>query len=128
MGVINLAYIDEILQSRKRQAAEYDKMLSLRKFHKPIIAEGVEFNHAYYPIVFESHDMMMKVKKALELEEIFPRRYFFPSLSSVNYVEKQTTPISDDISNRILCLPMYFQLSSIEIEMICRKILRVLNN
>ena len=71
---------------------------------------------------------MMKVKKALELDEIFPRRYFFPSLSTVNYVEKQNTPISDDISNRILCLPMYFQLSVIEIEMICRKILRVLNN
>ena len=128
MGVVNIEYVDEILQSRKRQAAEYDKMLSLKKIHKPKIADGVEFNHSYYPVVFESHEIMMRVKEALELDEIFPRRYFFPSLSSVNYVENQPTPISDDIAGRILCLPMYFQLSSIEIEMICRKILRVLNN
>lgn len=128
MGVVNIEYIGEILDSRKSQAKEYDKMLFSKSIQKPKIANHIEFNHSYYPVVFESHEMMMCVKKALELDEIFARRYFFPSLSSVNYVENQPTPISDDIAGRILCLPMYFELSSMEIEMICRKILRVINN
>ena len=61
----------------------------------------------------------MKVKKALELDEVFPRRYFYPSLSSLNYVQNYSTPIADDIASRILCLPMYYELTKVEIEMIC---------
>lgn len=128
MGVINLKYVDAILKSRKSQADAYDKMLKNVDLKRPKIASNVTFNHSYYPVVFESHDLMMKVKEALDLEEIFTRRYFYPSLSKVNFVESQSTPVSDDIANRILCLPMYFGLTDLEIEMICRKILRVINN
>jgi dTDP-4-amino-4,6-dideoxygalactose transaminase len=128
MGVLNLNYINDILLSRKTQAQQYDKMLFNSKLQQPKILEHVEFNHSYYPVVFESEEVLLKVKKELELEEIFPRRYFYPTLSSLNYVEKNETPIADDIAKRILCLPMYFELGKFEVEMICRKILRVLNN
>ena len=128
MGIVNLGYIDNILESRKIQASFYDSMLANASLKKPKIAQEVEFNHSYYPVVFESEEILLKVKKELELEEIFPRRYFYPTLSSLNYVEKNETPIADDIAKRILCLPMYFELGKFEVEMICRKVLRVLNN
>lgn len=128
MGIVNLRYIEEILKSRKTQAAAYDGMLLNANLKKPTIASEVSFNHAYYPVLFESQEIMMKVKQALDLEEIFTRRYFYPSLSSLKFVPHKETPIADDIASRILCLPMYFNLSKIEIEMVCRKILRVLNN
>ncbi|MGY6743457.1 MAG: DegT/DnrJ/EryC1/StrS family aminotransferase [Cecembia sp.] len=128
MGILNLNYIDQILTSRKNQVAFYDKMLSNVKIKKPKIDPKVDFNNAYYPIVFETHEVMMRVKKSLELKEIFPRRYFYPSLSSLNYIKKQETPVSDDIASRILCLPLFFELSELEIEMICRIILKTLNN
>jgi dTDP-4-amino-4,6-dideoxygalactose transaminase len=128
MGIVNLVYIEKILEARKRQADQYNEMLNHPMLKKPKIAENVSFNHAYYPIVFETHEMMMKVNQALELEGIFVRRYFYPSLSSLNYVDLQPTPASDSISSRILCLPMYYELSKFEIELICRKLLRVLNN
>jgi len=128
MGIVNLDYIDKILASRKEQSAIYDKMLQKANVKKLKIDSQTEFNHAYYPIVFESHELMIQVKKSLELKEIFPRRYFYPSLSSLNYVGENHTPISDDIASRILCLPLFFELSECEIEMVCRIILRVLNN
>ena len=79
-------------------------------------------------MIFPTHELMIRVKASLDLEEIFTRRYFYPSLSSLNYVAKHETPISDDVASRILCLPLYHTLSKSEIEMICRKILRILNN
>jgi dTDP-4-amino-4,6-dideoxygalactose transaminase len=50
----------------------------------------------------------LKVQKALNEKQIFPRRYFYPLLDTLSYIEpKQYSPISRDISNRILALPMY---------------------
>lgn len=127
MGIINLGYVNEILKSRKMHAGFYDAMFAKSNLQKPKISQDVVFNHSYYPVVFENEQVLLEVKKALELEEIFPRRYFFPTLSSLNYVEKFETPIADDISKRILCLPMYHELGKFEIDMICRKVLRVIN-
>lgn len=128
MGIVNLRYVDQLLEARKRQCGFYDDMLSKANLQKPKIASEVSFNYAYYPIVFESHDIMMRVKNTLEKNDIFPRRYFHPSLSKLNYVKETSTPVSDDIASRILCLPLYFELSEVEIDMISRRILRVLNN
>lgn len=128
MGIVNLRYIDEILNSRRTQAGYYNEMFKNASLIKPTIHQDVEFNHSYYPVVFESEEVLLMVKKELELEEIFPRRYFYPTLSSLNYVDKFETPKADNIAKRILCLPMYFELGKFEIEMICRKVLRILNN
>jgi dTDP-4-amino-4,6-dideoxygalactose transaminase len=128
MGIVNLEYVNQILESRKNQASYYNRYLTSANLSKPRIDVNTLFNHAYYPVVFESHEIMMRIKNILERAEIFPRRYFHPSLSSLNYVNASATPVADDNASRILCLPMYFELSEVEIEMICRHVLRVLNN
>lgn len=127
MGIVNLDYIDEIILSRKVQAANYDDILIKSNLIKPRINHEVDFNHSYYPVVFKNEEVLLSVKKELELNEIFPRRYFYPTLSSLNYVEKFYTPIADDISKRILCLPMYFELNFADIEKICKIILQIVN-
>lgn len=43
--------------------------------------------------------------------QIYPRRYFYPSLNTINYAKGQTMPISESIASRILCLPLYVGLS-----------------
>ena len=47
----------------------------------------------------------------LKINNIGSRRYFYPSLNKLNYIKsKIATPVSDDISRRILCLPVsYFE-------------------
>ncbi len=57
----------------------------------------------------------LKVQKALNEKQIFPRRYFYPSLDTLSYIEpKQYSPVSREISNRILALPMYPELTEEE--------------
>ena len=70
-------------------------------------------NYSYFPIILESEEQLKKVEKALNLKEIFPRRYFYPSLDTLTYINpKQFCEVSRDISSRILCLPMYAELDS----------------
>jgi dTDP-4-amino-4,6-dideoxygalactose transaminase len=65
---------------------------------------------------------MMEVKERLESLDIFPRRYFYPSLNKLPYVEYKACPVSEDISERILCLPLYSGLDEESVERIANLI------
>lgn len=127
-GLANLKYIKEILRKRKSLHQHYDiKLESLEVKHIKIQPEA-EFNYAYYPIIFNSEELLLKAINELTKNWIYPRRYFFPSLSTVNYVEQQDTPVTDDICRRVLCLPLYHDLQKEEVDLIARLLLRVQNN
>jgi len=118
MGLAVLPYIQEIIESRKEVVKTYDKNLNFEKLKKLVIREDTEWNYSYYPIIFENEKQLLKVQKALNKEQIFPRRYFYPSLNTLNYVEFAEMQNSEDISKRIMCLPIYKELRVSEIDMI----------
>jgi len=124
MGLCNLEYIDAILEKRAKQCVYYDELLEGLNVRRPEPIAGSKVNHAYYPILFESHEAMKTSKEALEVREISSRRYFHPSLSSLDYVPETETPVSDDVTERILCLPLFHELTREEQEMIARLLLR----
>ncbi len=128
MGLVNLKSVDDILRSRKEQSKTYDKELADLRVKKPKIQAGGEFNYSYYPVVFETEEALLRSITLLNGNWIYPRRYFYPSLSSLNYVKKSDTPISDDIAKRVLCLPLYHSLKAEEITFISRILLRSQNN
>lgn len=111
MGLCILDEMDEILNKRKNVYERYEKKLGeLVQFQ--ITNKDASKNYAYFPIVLKDEEQMFRVKDALNQEEVFPRRYFYPSLDTLNYIEpKQYSPISRKISTRILVLPMYPELS-----------------
>lgn len=126
MGLCNLKYIDSILQTRKKLSEYYDIQLKGLAIRRPTITPGSEYNYAYYPILLESEKVLKELIEALNFNKIFPRRYFYPSLSVMNYIHtKFDTPICDDIASRVLCLPLYHSLSQEEIAMICAHIKRI---
>ncbi len=127
MGIVNLGYVDAILKKRKLLFHNYDTLLKNLKIEKQILTPGSAYNHAYYPILFKDEEITVKMKEVLEQKEIFPRRYFYPSLSRLDYTSAQPAQISDDIASRILCLPLYHDLSFEEQELIARLMLRVQN-
>ena len=80
-------------------------------------------NYSYFPLVFDSEVTLLRVQKALNKNNIFPRRYFYPSLDSLSYIEpKQKCKVSRDISKRILCIPMYDSLAQDEQYLIIKTI------
>jgi dTDP-4-amino-4,6-dideoxygalactose transaminase len=128
MGLANFPFIDKILESRKRQSIQYSIMLKGLKVRQIKLNPEADFNYAYYPIVFESEDQLLKAVAELNLNRVTPRRYFYPSLNTLRYVDNQESINSEDLSKRILCLPLFYDLTKEEIDYICRLLLRVQNN
>ena len=128
MGLCNLKHINNILNKRADDHKRYDKWLSPLGLQKPTIDRFVKFNCAYYPVVFKSQEHCELIFKELKKHEIFARRYFYPVLSKVGYVNDLPVPVAESISKRILCLPLYHQLLEGEIDMICEIILRTMND
>ena len=118
MGLAVLPHMETILAERKRVVDFYNQNLDVTKVQTLKIRENTEWNYSYYPIVFEDEDTLLRVQKALNEEQIFPRRYFYPSLNTINYVENSSMPVSESIAARILCLPMYVELNQSDLEFI----------
>jgi len=124
MGLSNLKYITGIMERRKQQYEYYlSNLLNIGlKFQK--IRENTAYNYSYFPVLFKSEEILLKTKRELEINWIYARRYFYPSLSTLDYIEQAHTPIANDISNRILCLPIYHTLSVEEQDYVIRVIIR----
>lgn len=129
MGLCNLNYIDEILDKRKFLKKYYDHQLKGVALTQPIIHEGVDWNASYYPVLFKMESDLLRTSAALEKHYVYTRRYFFPALNSLAYLEnKKSLPEVESVTKRVLCLPMYHTLSSEEIDMITQVIQMTLNN
>lgn len=127
MGLLNLNHIEKIQQFRLKQYQRYDFWMPSLDAKKIEIRVGTTYNYAYYPVIFKNEDALLKAIELLNGHFIFPRRYFFPSLNSLKYVNSKQTPVCDDLCVRVLCLPLYHTLSTEEIDLICRLLLRAQN-
>lgn len=128
MGLCNLKHVEDILVARAACCATYDLKLATLKVAKPKIDSRSKWNHAYYPVIFDSEEQLLKSVEVLNGNWIYPRRYFYPVLNKLNYVRHQEMPIAEDISRRVLCLPLYYGLKEEDISIISRLLLRVQNN
>lgn len=129
MGLANLRYVDSIIQKRKELTEYYFAKLKNVSCYVPEWNKYASKNYAYFPIIFDSVELLKKVTKILSMHEIGTRRYFYPSLASaLPYLPYSKMPVTEDVSKRVLCLPLYNELSSEEIDLITRLILRVQNN
>ncbi|AIL64789.1 UDP-4-amino-4-deoxy-L-arabinose--oxoglutarate aminotransferase [Rickettsiales bacterium Ac37b] len=126
MGLCNLENIEAIIKKRYIIAKQYDDILLENNIlKKPTIPEYTEYNFAYYPIIFPSQEILLRVMNELKQENIYPRRYFYPSLTKLNYTHGHAK-VAEDISQRILCLPMYDSLSPQTIRKIANLILKTI--
>ncbi|MDB5160737.1 MAG: DegT/DnrJ/EryC1/StrS family aminotransferase [Candidatus Saccharibacteria bacterium] len=120
MGLCNLKYVDEIIKARKIASNLYTELLG-DSVRIPISREGVDYNYAYYPVLFKTEEQLIKKIKRLNEANIYPRRYFYPSLNKLSYLQEiQSCPVSEDIASRVACLPLYVGLSNEIIEKIAR--------
>jgi dTDP-4-amino-4,6-dideoxygalactose transaminase len=129
MGLCVYPYISEILESRKKLSETYDRYFKELKLsvRRPEIPVGTDYNYAYYPIVFDTEKQLLTVKDNLNAAYIYPRRYFYPSLNTLPYLEsRQALSVAESIASRVLCLPLYHDLPQESIKRICSIIAEVL--
>ncbi len=118
MGLCVLPKMADIIDSRKKSSAQYDTLLSI-KIKKLILPEGLIYNYGYYPILFSTEEKLLSAMQPLKMQNIFCRRYFYPSLNELNFLSYQSCEVSENISRRVLCLPFYYGMKSETIKKIC---------
>lgn len=111
MGLCVLDELESNLASRAEIWKTYAKALGSHYQLQKINPE-VQYNYAYFPMVFNTAENATQVIGKLKENGIVARRYFYPSLDTVDYFKiKEYQPISRNIASRILCLPLYNELT-----------------
>ncbi len=123
LGLVNLKYLDEVRADRKRKYAYYQKQLAASPFIDFQRFEEESYNYSYMPVLFDSEERLLDAVRKLGAKKIFPRRYFYPSLNRVRGFMDSALPIAESIAERILCLPLYYDLTTEEIDQIVKIII-----
>lgn len=116
MGLCVLDEIDTIIEERAKIWHHYQQSLKenlqLMQFNPQ-----ASKNYSYFPVVFDSEETLLEVKVALNKQGINPRRYFYPSLDTLDYLQPHDrNKVSRNISSRILCLPVYPRLEQFDLQ------------
>jgi dTDP-4-amino-4,6-dideoxygalactose transaminase len=107
MGLSVLPHMDRIVASRKKVVCLYNENLDFARVNALKLRAGAEWNYSYYPVIFETEAKLLAIQKNLNENGIFPRRYFYPSLNTIPYVNGGSMPVSESIASRVMCLPLY---------------------
>jgi dTDP-4-amino-4,6-dideoxygalactose transaminase len=129
MGLLQLKYIEDIIEKRKILSNLYKKYLkniSGIRFLEDL--KGVKHNYSYFPIFVNEkqygisrNELFEKLKK----EKIFARRYFYPLISqfpiyrNFDSAEQGTLEVAEKITDQVICLPIYPDLEPYIVEKIC---------
>ncbi|WP_028239384.1 DegT/DnrJ/EryC1/StrS family aminotransferase [Stutzerimonas azotifigens] len=107
MGLCILDDLDAILEQRAEIAHRYERTLG-EHFDLQRAQPGSQRNHGYFPLALRDEAQLLCVRAALNGQDINPRRYFYPSLDTLDYLQPQAPqPRSRALSDRVLCLPIY---------------------
>lgn len=121
MGLAVLEDIDLILAHRTALFELYLKELT-GYVRFPVWHEKSNYNGAYMAVTFSSAKQCSKVLEGLKNQNIIARRYFAPSLNTLDiYREHQTDscPISEHVASATICLPLYFNMTEKEVIHVC---------
>ena len=130
MGLCNLRHIDEEISKRKNVVEEYRKRLSgVKGIKLSKIQDDVQSNYAYFPVVFEDEfgKARDEIMDELAKNNIFTRKYFYPLTTDFecynNIYNSNDTPVAKYISDRVLTLPLFADLTLERVNEICDIIL-----
>lgn len=120
MGLCVLPEVQNIIAERKKISELYISTIQHKDISIPTKSiDKLDYNYAYFPVLFSSEEKLLYIKKILSDNDILTRRYFYPSLNMLPFLNKTNNClISENISNRILCLPLYVGLKDTDINKI----------
>ncbi|MCD6388168.1 MAG: DegT/DnrJ/EryC1/StrS family aminotransferase [Desulfobulbaceae bacterium] len=128
MGLHVLKYLPALIEKRRTLADRYRQRLkAIPGIHlPPQPPAGVDYNYAYFPIEVDEQEYGMsrdQLYENLKKYNVFARRYFYPLIC--DFACYQNVPVTDPlevargVAERILTLPIYFDLELEQVEGIC---------
>lgn len=127
MGLCNLRHLKDQIKKREDIYRRYcSNLASLDGIQLNKINQDVDSNYAYFPILVDktrfgiSRDELYLLLKE---NNIISRKYFYPLITDLNFYKNKysskNTPIAKRVSESILCLPIYSNLTFEEVDYIC---------
>lgn len=126
-GLLNLKYVDQAIENRKKVAKFYtDQLQSVKgvSLYKPLAnsfdQNEIKFNYSYFPIFIDEKEFGMsrdELYNKFRANNILSRRYFYPLITefspykSFDSAAKHNLPIANQIADSVLCLPMHHALT-----------------
>jgi dTDP-4-amino-4,6-dideoxygalactose transaminase len=119
-GLLQLKHVDTALHRRKEIDQLYRKSLKNVKGITCLNGSTENFaNHSYFPILVQSNYKMSRddLFEKLKVNNIFARRYFYPLITEFPVykemfsADKLNLPVAMDAAEKVLCLPIYPDLS-----------------
>lgn len=129
MGVCNLRHVDAEIAKRKTAAERYFERLGGTYGIKLCIpGDGVLSNYAYMPVLFDGYKYSRdEISAKLAEHGVGARKYFYPATNEMSCycgkIDCGSTPNAKYISERILTLPLYADLTVEDVDRICDIIL-----
>jgi len=107
MGMCVLDDIELILERRAEIGHRYERRLGdYFELQKP--QPHAQCNYSYFPVALADEKQLLHCRSQLNENGINPRRYFYPSLDTLEYLQPQLPqPRSRALSRKVLCLPIY---------------------
>lgn len=129
-GLLQLKYVDGCITKRKLVADSYRKQLSkVRGISFLSDTDNVKHNYSYFPILVNSK-LYGKTRDELYFElkrnNVNGRRYFYPLISQfptykgLLSAKPENLPVAEEIAEKVICLPIYPDLSQETIYKICK--------
>ena len=125
MGICNLRHVGAWISARKAVAERYRNNLShIGGLRFLTCQEHTVYNYAYLPVVFSGGKQTRDaVYERLSGHGIFPRKYFYPCVNAYDcykdIYDENDTPVAKRISEGVLTLPIYPELSLETVDEIC---------
>lgn len=128
MGICNLRHIDDCIIRRKAAVEQYRKRLgNIKGIHLVSDQKNVVHNYSYMPVVFDGYKYTRdEIKLLLANHDIGARKYFYPLTSEYECYkdfDKGNTPVAKYISERVLTLPLFSDITIEQVDEICDIIL-----
>lgn len=122
MGLVNLPQVNKQISRRREIYNKYLQELGEKlEFVHSQFPENISYNYAYAPVLLPEGSDTENFQKLLADKGVGVRRYFYPSLNTLPYLskeQKRSCPVSEELANRAICIPIYALLKDSEQEFV----------
>lgn len=124
-GLLQLKYVDFAIEQRKKYDSYYRELLKdIDGIVVPSLSNETVGNFSYFPILVESEFKVSRdtLYEILKEHGVMSRRYFYPLISDMPMyrglpsASASNLPVAKSISEKVLCLPLFSELTTTAVE------------
>ncbi len=134
-GLCHLKHMDEVISGRQSATSTYKKLLQQIKGIKLLEpANNVKYNYTYLPVIIDPDEFGAdrdELHLHLLKKNIITRKYFYPlviDFPEFNIYKTIQLPVAKKISENILCLPLFHDISDEQLTRVVRSIKEIQKN